>query len=178
VKADWETLHRARAGDDLSWQALWRAHQPRLKALAYLITGSTSDAEDIAEETLIRAMTATIRNSNGTLHGFLGTIAYRLAVKEARRGKRHMGLDGLDAPDDGAIPLESMVESEQKAILAECIRSLSSEHREALVLKFYSGLSYDGMAAALGIPVDTMRSRVFYAVQACRKKMHEKGILK
>jgi RNA polymerase sigma-70 factor (ECF subfamily) len=177
VKVDWDTLQRAGSGDNESWKELWRAHQPRLKALAFLVTGSVAASDDIAQETLLRAVRARVRNHDGTVAAFLGTIAYRLALKEIRRRNRHTELSALDRTDNGNAPLEKIVKNEQERILAESIHDLSSEHREALVLKFYAELSYDAIAKILDIPAGTARSRVFYAVQACRKKMRERGLM-
>ena len=176
MKADWETLHKARAGDESSWGNLWRLQLPRLKALAYLITGSAPVAEDIARETLIRAMEANVRNASGSLGGYLGTIAYRLALKEARRHARNVDLDELDPTDNCDLRLESILKNEREKILAETIRELDPEHGEALILRFYGELSYEEMAGILGVPTGTAKSRVFYAVQSCRRKMREKGL--
>ncbi|MEW5924532.1 MAG: RNA polymerase sigma factor [Candidatus Zixiibacteriota bacterium] len=177
MKADWETLHRARAGDESSWRDLWRLHLPRLKALAYLVTGSVPTSDDIARETLIRAIEARVRNENGSLEGFLGTIAYRLALKEVKRHDRNIDITGFDTTDKSDIPLESILKNEREKILAETIRDLDSEHGEALILRFYGELSYEEMAEILGVPIGTAKSRVFYAVQSCRKKMREKGLI-
>ncbi len=177
MKTDWETLYRARDGDRNSWEKLWRLYQPRMKALAYLITGSTAEAEDIAEETLFRAMNAGIRNSNGTVKGFLGTIAYRLALKENKRRERNEAAGEFEPHDNGNMPLESIIKNEREKILAESIRGLSDEHREVLVLKFYAELPYEAIADMLKIPIGTARSRVFYAVKSCRENMREKGLI-
>ncbi|MEW6014722.1 MAG: RNA polymerase sigma factor [Candidatus Zixiibacteriota bacterium] len=177
MNPDWEILRRARDGDPSSWRELLYAYQPRLKALAYLITGSVATADDIAQETMFKAIRAPMSHQMGTLDGFLGTIAFRLAVKETQYQKKSVGLDGIDPPGDTNSPLDSIIKNEQEYILARAIKELDREHSEVLILRFYGNLSYDEIARELGIPVGTAKSRVFYAVKACRQKLIDKGIL-
>ena len=175
--SDWDILRRARDGDESSWRELLRAFQPRLKALAYLITGSVAAAEDIAQETMIKAVASKLRHQEGTLDGFLGTIAYRMAVKESKAQARTADLARLDPPDSTALPLERILKNEQENILARAIRELDYEHGEVLILRFYGNLSHEEIARELDIPVGTVKSRLFYAVKTCRLKLKEKGIL-
>lgn len=177
MNPDWEILRRARNGDPSSWRELLYAYLPRLKALAYFITGSAAAADDIVQETMFKAIRAQIGHQTGSLGGFLGTIAFRLAVKESQYQEKSVGLDGLDPPDGTNSPLDSIIKNEQEHILARAIKELDREHSEVLLLRFYGNLSYDEISRELDIPVGTAKSRVFYAVKTCRQKLKEKGIL-
>jgi len=177
VKSEWEWLARAQRGSDEAWRFLREQHQARLFALAMFIVGSPEVADDVVQETFVRALGATIKDNRGTVQGYLGTIAYRLAVKEARRGQRNVKLDGLGLRDRSPDPLESLLDNERDRLVAEAIGDLNEEHRTVLVLRCYGCQSYEEIAKLLQVPLGTVKSRVFYAVKACREALRHKGVL-
>jgi RNA polymerase sigma-70 factor (ECF subfamily) len=177
VSADWELFLRARDGDERAWRVLIGQHRTRLSALAMLIVGSGAAADDIVQETFVRALRADISHRRGTVGGFLGTIAYRLAVKEARRVNQADRLDSIDVPDPGQSPLDALLTNERDRLVAEVIRSLDTPHRDVLLLRFYAGHSYEEIAALTETPLGTVKSRVFYAVKTCRERLRHKGVI-
>jgi RNA polymerase sigma-70 factor (ECF subfamily) len=156
---------------------LVKRYQQRLAALALLITGSAASADDIVQETFVRAYDARIRNRSGSVSGFLGTIAYRLAVKESKRLQRNVSLDVHDMPATGSNPLANILHEERDRFVAESIHALDDGHRDVLVLHYYGDKSYEEIAELLQIPLGTVKSRMFYAVKSCRKILRQKGIL-
>jgi RNA polymerase sigma-70 factor (ECF subfamily) len=178
VNPEWELFFRARGGNEKAWRELVGKFQTRLAALALLITGSAAATDDIVQETFLRAFEAGIRNTAGTVSGYLGTIAYRLALKEVKRLRREADLEGKYLPDDSGNPLESILTRERDRLVAEAIGALDDAHRETLVLRFYGGHSYDEIASILQIPSGTVKSRMFNAVATCRMLLRQKGVLK
>jgi len=168
---------RARDGDETAWREVVRQHQTRLATLALFITGSVSAADDVVQETFVRALDAKIRHRSGTVQGFLGTIAYRLALKEAKRVGRDVGLDELDLADHGKSALDNILSSERDCLVVEAILTLDSEHRDALILRFYGDCTYEEIAELTHSPLGTVKSRMFYAVKTCRETLRQKGIL-
>jgi RNA polymerase sigma-70 factor (ECF subfamily) len=152
-------------------------HRTRLSALALLIVGSGAAADDIVQETFVRALRADIAHRRGTVGGFLGTIAYRLAIKEARRTDRADRLDGIDIPDPAQDPLDTLLTNERDRLVAETIRSLDTPHRDVLLLRFYGGHSYEEISDLTETPLGTVKSRIFYAVKTCRERLREKGVI-
>lgn len=178
LNADWDWFLRARNGDENAWRVLIDMHQTRLAALALFITGSAAAADDVVQETFVRALGARIGNHAGSVQGYLGTIAYRLAVKESRRTRKDVELDGIAIADSRANPLENMLTEERDRMVARVIGNLTIEHRDVLVLRFYGDKSYEEIANLLKIPVGTVKSRLFYAVKSCRDELRSKGVLK
>ena len=175
---EWQRFLQAQNGDQNSWRALVEIYRPRLTTLALLITGSVATAEDIVQETFVRAANSDLKHTNGTVSGYLGTITYRLAVKEARRNNRSTELDQTEPADhNGRTPLDHILRNEQERQVAAAIRNLDQQHREVLVLRFYSEHSYTEIAALLDIPLGTVKSRMFNAVKSCRELLRTKGIL-
>ena len=177
LSPEWECFRRARHGDEGAWRVLVEEHRARLGALALLITGSAAAADDVVQETFLRALRAQVDHDRGTVAGFLGTIAFRLAVKEANRSRRNVELAGSDLPDHRQSALESILANERDRVVAEAIRSLDGDHRDVLILRFYGGHSYAEIAELLGAPLGTVKSRVFYAVKSCREVLRQKGVI-
>jgi RNA polymerase sigma-70 factor (ECF subfamily) len=178
LNSDWERLIRAQRGDEASCRELLEQHQSRLMALALLITGCASAADDVVQETFVRAFNARLKNTEGTVQGFLGTIAYRLALKESAREGRHVELEMMDPPDGSPGPFENVLIDERDRLIARAIGALHADHRDVLVLRFYSGHSYEEIASLLKIPLGTVKSRLFNAVRSCREMLRKKGVLK
>jgi len=154
-----------------------KRYQQRLAALSLLITGSAASVDDIVQETFVRAFRAKIRDQSGSVSGFLGTIAYRLAVKESKRLQRDMSIDTRDFPAVDGNPLESILNEERDRFVAESIRALDNGHRDVIVLHYYGDKSYEEIAELLQIPLGTVKSRMFYAMKSCRETLRQKGIL-
>jgi RNA polymerase sigma-70 factor (ECF subfamily) len=178
LNSDWDCLLRAQKGEKDSCCELIERHQSRLMALALLITGCSVAADDVVQETFVRALNARLRDTSGTVQGFLGTIAYRLALKESSRAGRNVNLELLDPTDRTPGPLENVLINERDRLVARTIGALDDDHRDVLVLRFYGGHSYEEIAGVLKVPIGTVKSRLFYAVKSCREKLREKGVLK
>jgi RNA polymerase sigma-70 factor, ECF subfamily len=177
LNSDWDCLIRAQRGEEISCRALIEQYQTRLAALALLITGSAAAADDVVQETFVRALGAKLKNTTGTVQGFLGTIAYRLAQKESKRARRDMALDGCDPLDQKPDPLDMVLIDERDRLVARAIGTLDVDHRDVLVLRFYGDHSFEEIAELLKIPLGTVKSRLFYAVKTCREILREKGVL-
>jgi RNA polymerase sigma-70 factor (ECF subfamily) len=148
-----------------------------LAALALLITGSGTVADDVVQETFVRAMSARLKNTSGTVHGLLGTIAYRLAVKEAQHRRRYIRLETTEPIDARADPLQQVLDNERERMVAEAIERLDMEHRDVLLLRSYGGHTYAEISERLDVPIGTVKSRIFYAVKTCRDFLRGKGVL-
>jgi RNA polymerase sigma-70 factor (ECF subfamily) len=178
IAADWSVFERARRGDEEAWRDLTARYQARLTALALFVTRSPTVAEDVVQETFLRALRARLRHRRGKVGSYLATIAYRIAVKESRRGHRYLELDAREPRhDDRPGPLEVMLVEERDRQIADAIGRLSDEHRHVLALRFYGGHSYEEIALLLRVPLGTVKSRIFHGVQHCRKMISEKGLL-
>jgi len=99
-------------------------------------------------------------------------------VSEAKRLRRSVGLDGRDFAQSGSNQLEKVLADERDRHVAEAITALDAEHRDVLILRLYGGHSYEEIAETLGVPVGTVKSRIFNAVRSCRGSLKEKGVLR
>ena len=177
MTADWDNLDRARRGDERGWRELVHKHHARLVSMALLITGCPEAAKDIAQESLTRLLQEKFPNRAGTVGGWLTTTAYHLAIKESRRTKKQSNIKGIDPPDASPSPLDTILKSERDRQIAAAIQSLDSAHREIFVLRFYSENTYEEIAQLTGVPLGTVKSRIFYAVKACQQILRDRGLI-
>jgi RNA polymerase sigma-70 factor (ECF subfamily) len=162
-----DRIAQARKGDGAAFDALAAERVDRLFAIASLILRDPSAAQDAVQEALLRAW----RDLPG-LHrldrfeAWLHRILVRACYDEVRARKRlttvvrTIGTEAV-APDPGS----TLADREQ---LDRGFRRLSPEHRAAIVLQYYVGLSTREAADVLGIPTGTLKSRTHFATRALR----------
>ncbi len=165
--------------DEASLAALCAEHAPALLTYVTRLIGDRQMAEDIVQETLLRAWThpSAVSGESGSARGWLFTVARNLTTDQfrARRSRPQeisdhlIDLSGLASDEDLDLALQSM-------ILAEALVTLTPEHRAVLVQTFYLGRSVAQAAAALGIPEGTVKSRAFYGLRSLRTALVERGV--
>lgn len=173
---DWHCLDLACEGDEMAWRVLFHRYYPLLVRMASCITGSRDTAHDLAQETFVRLLRARIKYRSGSFRAYLTTIAFRLALKERKRQSSKHELETLPQADGSPSPLELAIQNETDSLIFRAIQSLPGEQREILALRFFGEHSYEEIADITGVPVGTVKSRIFYAVKSCREKLKEQGV--
>ena len=156
-------------------RALQAEHGPALLGYVSRITGDRQRAEDIVQETFIRAWrrAGSLEGDASSLRSWLFSVAHNLAIDEHRaRAARHEEpeIEPADVPVAGQ--LDRALEASQ---ITESLRSLSRDHREALVETYFRGRSVAEAAVVLGVPTGTVKSRTYYGLRALRAALEEKG---
>ncbi len=148
-----------------SWEEIVRTHSGRVYRLAYRLTGNTQDAEDLTQEVFVRVFRSLSRYTPGTFEGWLHRITTNLFLDMARRRQR-IRFEGLgdDAAQrlhgPGPTPAEAFEERHLDADVYAALQALPPEYRAAVVLCDIEGLSYEEIAATLGVKLGTVRSRI------------------
>ena len=163
----------ARLADDLdgTFEALVRAHQDRLYGLAFRSLGDAQDAEELTQDTFVRAYRALAgydasRRRSLAIRPWLSTIALNLIRNRVRRARPiTIDIDRLTATiaepathDDG--PEAGAVRAEDRRALVAQVAALPARYREPLLLRYVVDLAYGEMAAVLGTPEGTLRAQV------------------
>lgn len=156
--------------------ALYAAHARPVWRYVVSLTGDRSGADDIVQETLVRAWQSPriLEQEPATTRAWMITVARHLVVDEARSARRRHERPTAEPPeragDDG---IERLLEG---ILIAEALRTLSPEHRAAIVTAYYGGRSVAEAAAELGIPEGTVKSRLHYGLRALRLALQERGV--
>ncbi len=165
---------------DGAFETLVRCHADRLYAVAFRITGDTSDAEEVSQDTLVRAYRALATYDRGRIRAlrlrpWLATIAVNLARNRRRRladrqpatpmsaftaeGAGNGPLERLTASPDGSPEARAAATAERDR-WATLLADLPDRYRVPLVLRHVDDLTYAEMAEALGKPEGTLKAQV------------------
>lgn len=162
--------------DEAFVRAVYAEHGGALLGYVTRLTGQRERAEDIVQETVLRAWrhAEQLVNDGRPLRPWLFIVAGRLAIddKRARDARPHEVGDAVLAVLPDADNLERALETWQ---VIDALHTLSADHRAALVETYYRGRSIIEAAQVLGIPAGTVKSRVYYALRALRLTLEEKG---
>ncbi len=148
-----------------SWDDVVRTHSGRVYRLAYRLTGNQHDAEDLTQDVFVRVFRSLSSYTPGTFEGWLHRITTNLFLDRVRRQQR-IRFDPLsdDAPERlaGKEPNPAQVydDTHLDDDVQRALDSLSPEFRAAVVLCDIEGLSYEEIAATLGVKLGTVRSRI------------------
>jgi RNA polymerase sigma-70 factor (ECF subfamily) len=174
--ATWEW--RVQTAEDEAIRALCAEHAGPLLSFALRLTGGDRGrAEDIVQETLLRAWRhpQVLDPARGALRPWLFTVAHRVAI-DAHRARRSRPLEVALPPED-QLPLAEEVERALDAVLvAEALASLSRDHRRVLEETYFAGRTVAEAAELLGVPAGTVKSRSYYALRAMRLALEERGV--
>jgi len=168
---------------DLTWEGIVRDHSPRVYRLALHLTGNPHDAEDLTQDVFVRVFNSLSQYKPGTFEGWLHRITTNLFLDRVRRKKR-IRFDWMGDNADGVATSDSFDRHERSGqpedafdmgnlgddIIA-ALGDLPPEYRAAVVLSDIEGLSYEEIAATLGIKMGTVRSRLSRARAKLRESL-------
>jgi RNA polymerase sigma-70 factor (ECF subfamily) len=148
-----------------TWDEIVREHSGRVYRLAFRLTGNRHDAEDLTQEVFVRVFRSLNSYSPGTFEGWLHRITTNLVLDQVRR-KQRIRFDAL--PEDAADRLAGSDPGPERTWehnnldydIQRALDSLAPDFRAAVVLCDIEGLSYEEIAATLGIKLGTVRSRI------------------
>jgi len=148
-----------------SWDEDVRNHSARVYRLAYRLTGNKHDAEDLTQEVFIRVFRSLSSYTPGTFEGWLHRITTNLFLDTARR-KARIRFEGFSDNADDRLqgrepsPAQSFDDRHFDADVQAALDDLAAEFRAPVVLCDIEGLSYEEIAATLGVKLGTVRSRI------------------
>lgn len=151
-------------------------HAPSLYSYVVRRVGDHSLAEDVVQESIVRAWRAHAQYdpSRGSERQWLFGIA-RNALADKLRNQNRLHLVESPPEDAGAdVDLERVVEV---SYVAQVLADLSEDHRTAIVEAFYEGRSTREIGERHGIAAGTVKSRIFYGLRAMRNALEEQGVL-
>ena len=158
-------VEAAQGGDVEAFEALVRRHRTAAYRVALRMLGSPADAQDVTQEAFTRAWRAlgSFRRDSA-----VSTWLYRIVTRRcldviAARTPAAEDLAALELRAPGAEPAESVEQGERLRAVTVAISRLPGDQRAALVLREFEGLSYQQVAAVLGITLPAVKGRIHRA---------------
>jgi RNA polymerase sigma-70 factor (ECF subfamily) len=158
----------------VDFHSLFERYSGDVYRFALYLSGDPSLAEEIAQETFVRAWVTPEEIRAGTVKGYLLTIARHLFLAEVRRRGRQVALDTA-APDPQPGPPEVVSGRLELAAVLEALQSLPEADRAALLMHAQDDLSYAEIARALGLSLTAVKGRVHRARIKLRQLCEPKG---
>ena len=174
--AEAELVARAKQGDHDAYEALMREHERAAFRTAYVIVGSATDAEDVAQEAFVKAYRALGRFRTGSP---FRPWLLRIVGNEARNHRRgsgrrefHQGRAAALQPvaSESGADAELLRREERRRLLA-AVDALPDGERVAVVARYFAGLSDVEIGAALGLPRAAVKMRAWRGLQRLRREL-------
>jgi RNA polymerase sigma-70 factor (ECF subfamily) len=151
---------------------LLEAQLPRLRRYARALTRDPSRADDLIQDTLVRALAKQhLYQDNTNLRAWLFTLMHNQHVNNARRNVREDNSLDVDTVTAHLVAITDPTASRQLRELDEAIGKLAMEQRQVILLIGLEGMSYEETAAILDVPIGTVRSRLSRGREALRRLM-------
>jgi RNA polymerase sigma-70 factor (ECF subfamily) len=162
-------------GDDAAFERLYRDYRPRLRRFVERITRCPQIVDEVLDDTMLivwrRAGTYNVRSKVST---WIFGIAYRRALKALKHLDEPVEAPEADRYDaDAAGPDDMLLAREERMRIGRALRTLSAEHRAVIELTYYEGHSCADIAEVMRCPVNTVKTRMFYARRQLRTLLAE-----
>lgn len=171
--------HRAgRAPEEDLMRELYKAHAGALFAYVMrLVGGDRYLAEDVVQETLLRAWKSASRLDPAarSLRPWLVTVARRIVI-DGHRSRQARPPEASPAALDQLPAEDELDRSLRLMTISDALEDLSEAHRQVLIETYFKGRTVNEAAAELGVPPGTVRSRVFYALRSMKIALEERGV--
>jgi len=165
------------ASETALMRVLFDEHAAALWRYAMRLTGDRARAEDVVQETLLRAWQhpSVMDDAERSARAWLFTVARNMIIDERRSARFRNEVGTLDAaPEDtGPNEVDSALD---RLLIGDAMAQLSADHRAVIKRSYYLGWSTAQIAADLDIAEGTVKSRLHYAIRALRLTMQEMGV--
>jgi RNA polymerase sigma-70 factor, ECF subfamily len=181
-ESDEKLMLRFQAGDASAFETLVRRHRTPVFSFLLRLTGDRGRAEDLCQEAFLKV----VRGSKdwaprARFQTWLYAIARNQAVDEARRqafrrAEPLEALPGAAAASDGPSPDRGAEDALLRPKLEAALAALPEEQREVFLLREYAGMRFHEIASVTGVPENTVKSRMRYALEALRARLAALGV--
>jgi len=170
--AERAVIKAALGGDEEAFEAVIRTYSRRVYVVAYAILQDQSEAEDIVQDTFLKAHQAGNRlREPGKFSAWLLTVTRNAARDRLRRRRPQAGMETFDTlvDDKVATPGSALEQEEAQAHLRRALGKLPEEHRTALTLRYLEGLDYRAIETTMGLSNGALRGILGRALGTLRR---------
>jgi RNA polymerase sigma-70 factor (ECF subfamily) len=179
VVGDEQVMERIAAGDQAALRILIGRHQVRVFRFVLRLVRSEAVAEELTNEVFMEVWrSARSYRGQSKPQTWMLSIAHHRAVSSLRK-RREESWDeerAAEIVDAGDNPEEAAQKRDKSAVMRRCMEALSPEHREIVDLVYYHELSITEVAAVVGIPENTVKTRMFYARKRLSQTLKAAGV--
>jgi RNA polymerase sigma-70 factor (ECF subfamily) len=182
LESDERLMLRFQGGDVRAFEDLVRRHRTPVFSFLLRLVRERGRAEDLCQETFLRVVRAADGwQPRAPFRTWLYAVARNLAFDEARR-QAFRRVEPLDDParaaaaSDDPAPDRAAEAALVRPKLEAALASLPDEQREVFLLREHAGLRFHEIAAVTGVPENTVKSRMRYALEALREKLEALGV--
>jgi RNA polymerase sigma-70 factor, ECF subfamily len=175
-----ETIGRVLGGDREAFADLVDTYKGPVFSLAFRMTGSTQDADDLTQESFLRAFKSLGRFRAGErFFPWLYTVSLNVIRNHLLKAKalpeEAAGIEMPDATDPRGGPADAALGREQSRRLQAYLLRLPVPVREAMVLRFYEGMSFEDVASVTGDTISSAKMKVYRGLEKIRAMMEADG---
>jgi RNA polymerase sigma-70 factor, ECF subfamily len=181
-----EAVRKFLDGDEEAFNQIVRSWERKIYSLAWRMLGNREDAQDVVQETFL----SVFKYAGGLRDpGSFSTWLYRIALNHCRAHRRARTSDlSLTAPSSDTTQIEERFPAVVSAtshsgealetidIIRKALTGLSEDHRTAIVLKEYVGLSLEELASVMDCPLSTAKSRLYHGLQGVQRNLKRMGV--
>ena len=178
---DGQLLEAIARGDESSLAALYDRYHSLAFGLALRVLNDRGRAEDVVQDAFLAVWrkAGSYAEARGSVKTWLATIARNRAI-DIVRGRRESDSDDeavlLALEDSRPSVLEQVTASLDRDVLRTVVASLPAEQRQAIAMAYFEGLSHSEIAAATGLPLGTVKSRIRLGMQRLKAQLLEAGM--
>jgi RNA polymerase sigma-70 factor (ECF subfamily) len=177
METDQQLVERTRGGEDDAFRILVERHSRSIYRAAYRITANAADADDVVQETFLRAYRAIATfDSRAALTTWLHRIAVNCSLdlidsRRRREGRIDSGEDLSLIASNSAAPDRIALGSEMQRAVAAAMDALTGNERTAFVLRHFEGMPLEEIGQILGTRLNATKNTVFRAVRKLRHQL-------
>jgi len=172
MATDEELVLRIKNGDEHAFEQLYESYKGPIANLLYRLCFDRERVDDLMQEIFVRVWRGcqTFRGAS-KVSTFIFRIAYNHWISESRKPRgRTIDVRGIEGKDPSDVALGD----ERTRQVQEAIKQLPENDRVILVMSEYNGMTYEEIGEILGLPIGTIKSRMFYALQHLRDRLKGK----
>lgn len=175
-ETDTGLVRRIAAGDRAAFDRLYRRYERRTLGFAYSFVADRSVADDVLIETMVAVWLGARQFRAGSrVSTWILGIARHKALDAARRATAHQSTlrRVLDQACDGVVatPADVAQRNEGESAVRRAMVALTAAHQEVLRLAFFEELPYEEIGRRIGVPVNTVKTRIFHAKRQLRREL-------
>lgn len=175
--SDCDLVHRCLQGDRLSYVQLYRRYEPKVRSTLYQLCGAV-DLDDLTQEVFLRVWKALPQfQHRANFSTWLYRISWNAAADRRRElAQRRAQMQTLTTASTTHYEAPDLMQMHYRDLVQRSLAQLSFEHCSVLVLHDLQDVPQKEVAAILGVPVGTVKSRLFHARAAVRQFLQKEGV--